>query len=400
MSSKRIIVKRNNQYISAWWQDGSIVQIDVDDVKHEKLTLGTIYVARVKDIVKNIQAAFLEIETGKMAYYALKDNPNPIMCQCARTGTLTVGDLLVVQIAKEAMKTKFAVAESKINLTGRYLVLIHEPAGICFSAKIKDTLWKKKVQAQIQSYLEEQQLSNINFGYIVRTNAYTASSEEILQDLEYLTEQYRNICQVAPYRKAGACLKKMPEEYLLSIRDSSQGVEQIITDEPEIYQNICDFMKENNIPKFEVQLYQDKLLPLMKLYSIEKSIELALKDYVWLKSGAYLVIQPTEALTVIDVNTGKITGNKNQEETFLKVNLEAVIEIAKQIRLRNYSGIIIIDFINMKQMENRQLLMRKLEEEVQKDSVKTTVVDMTKLELVELTRQKKRAPLYEVIKSE
>lgn len=403
MSSRRIIVKRNGQYLNVWWKDGEIIQIDVEDVQPQKLMVGDIYVARVRDIVSNIQAAFLEIDAGRIAYYSLKDNKNPLFCQCARKEKLTVGDSLVVQITKESMKTKYAVASSCLNLTGRYMVLIRDSAGICFSSKIHDGAWKKEMQKKLAKRLEENGLwtAQSEFGYIIRTNAYEASEEEIWKDMETLTAQYQTICRIAPYRKSGVCLKKMPSEYLLSIRDGAQDLERIVTDEPEVYEEIKQYMSQENMPNFQLELYQDSILPLIKLYSIEKSIELAQKEYVWMRSGAYLVIQPTEALTVIDVNTGKIVAkgaNSGNEETFLKVNLEAVGEIAKQIRLRNYSGIILVDFINMKRQENRQMLMAKLQEAVQRDPVKTVVVDMTALELVELTRQKKRAPLHEALR--
>ncbi|MGN0298189.1 MAG: ribonuclease E/G [Lachnospiraceae bacterium] len=397
--NKRIIVKRKNQYVSAWWQDGEIVQLDVDSMEEKNLSLGDIYVARVKDIVHNIQAAFLDLGDGKMAYYSLKEGGTPILCHCAREGALNVGDSLVVQVTKEAVKTKFAVAEGKLNLTGRYMVLINEPMGICFSGKIKDTVWKKQIQRDLQTYLFSHGIwgERPSFGFIIRTNAYEVNLEAIFQDLEQLSRQYQKICQTAPYRKVGTCLKKSSRDYLISIRDSAKNLDEIVTDDAEIYEEISNFMQENNMPNFSVRLYEDKLLPLEKLYSLEKWIEQALREYVWLKSGAYLVFQPTEALTVVDVNTGKITGNRDMEETFLKVNLEAVREIARQIRLRNYSGIILIDFINMKKVEHSQLLMEQLTAAVESDPVKTAVVDMTKLGLVEITRQKKRAPLHEVI---
>ena len=149
----------------------------------------------------------------------------------------------------------------------------------------------------------------------------------------------------------------------------------------------------------KLKLYSDPMLPLIKLYGIETKLENALKEKVWLKSGGNLIIQPTEALTVIDVNTSKaVTGKKNVEETFFKLNLEAAKEIAKQIRLRNLSGIIIVDFIDMKKEENKECLLNTLNEYLKQDPVKTMLIDMTALNLVEITRKKIRKPLYEQIK--
>ena len=155
--------------------------------------------------------------------------------------------------------------------------------------------------------------------------------------------------------------------------------------------------KEQKEDLDKLRHYEDRLLPLHKVYSIEKHIEQALKEYVWLKSGAYLVIQPTEALTVIDVNTGKNISKKKDDETYLKINMEAAKEAARQIRLRNLSGIILVDFINMDKAEYTERLLVDFEKMLKKDPVVTTLVDMTKLQLVEVTRKKVRKPLHEVL---
>ena len=145
----------------------------------------------------------------------------------------------------------------------------------------------------------------------------------------------------------------------------------------------------------KLRFYEDKLLPLAKLYSLEKHLEDALSQRVWLKSGGYLIIQPTEALTVIDVNTGKYDGKKRQEETFLKINMEAAKEIGRQLRVRNLSGIIVIDFISMEDKEKKQELIEYFKEVIRQDPVRTTFVDMTGLDLVEITRKKQHRPLHE-----
>ena len=169
--------------------------------------------------------------------------------------------------------------------------------------------------------------------------------------------------------------------------------DEIITDNEEIYQKLMD----NFNGKYNIRLYDDTLLPLYKLYSIEKVIEEICSKKVWLKSGAYLVIEPTEAMTVIDVNTGKCTKGKKLSETIVNVNVEAAKEIAYQMRLRNMSGIVMVDFINMENKEFQDKLLEYLTKLVHKDRIKTNVVDITKLNIVEITRKKVERPVYEQI---
>ena len=163
-----------------------------------------------------------------------------------------------------------------------------------------------------------------------------------------------------------------------------------------MYEEIKEFLEEHQPEDLEkLRLYSDKLLPLYKLYSIEKHVENALKERVWMKSGAYLVIQPTEALTVIDVNTGKCIDKKRDDRAYLKINIEAAKEAARQIRLRNLSGIILIDFINLSSKELMDELMEYFGKELRRDPIATTLVDITKLQLVEVTRKKIRKPFHE-----
>jgi len=194
-------------------------------------------------------------------------------------------------------------------------------------------------------------------------------------------------------------MKSSPKEYLLELRNVySENLSEIIVEDEELFNEMKVFLEKYQPEDLvKLRIYKDSLLPLHKLYNIEKCIAQAIKEQVWLKSGAYLVIQPTEALTVIDVNTGKFVSKKKDEESVLKVNIEAALEAARQIRLRNLSGIILIDFINMDNDEYMQKLLLILNKELSKDSVTTTLVDVTKLQLVEITRKKVRKPLHELI---
>ena len=189
----------------------------------------------------------------------------------------------------------------------------------------------------------------------------------------------------------------MPPAYLARLLDLyEESADVFLTDDKELYDEIQEYLTVHQPEDLsKLSFYEDRLLPMDKLYSLEHQLSLALQEKVWLNSGGYLIIQPTEALTVIDVNTGKYEGGKKQEKTFLKINKEAAIEIARQLRLRNISGIIIIDFINMEEKQSVDELLSLLNSELHKDPIPTTLVDMTKLSLVEITRKKKEKPLLQ-----
>ena len=214
-------------------------------------------------------------------------------------------------------------------------------------------------------------------------------------DMEQLQKRYESVMAQAEYRTCFTCMERMPEPYLKRLLDLYESeVDQILTDDRELYREIKTYLSANQEEDLKkLSFYEDELLPMKKLYSLEHQLDQAMEEKVWLKSGGYLVIQPTEALTVIDVNTGKYEGGKQKESAFLKINLGAALEIARQIRLRNLSGIIIVDFINMKSQESNKMLLDVLAAELKKDPVQTVLVDMTKLSLVEITRKKKEKPL-------
>ncbi len=188
-----------------------------------------------------------------------------------------------------------------------------------------------------------------------------------------------------------------PASFLAQIRNAyADRLGEIVTDDPALYAQIDRFLREEQPEDAQkLRLYQDDLLPLKELYGLDKAMADALAKRVWLKSGGYLVIEPTEALVAIDVNTGKYSGKRTKRETIVKINLEAAEEIGRQLRLRELSGIVLVDFIDMEEEEDRACLLDHLRTVVQKDPVKTTVVDMTELGLVELTRKKLRRPLHE-----
>jgi len=400
MSNKLVIVKKDKHIISSFFETMNLVQVSIDQDENNGI-LGNIYLGKVKNIVKNINAAFIEIEGGRMCYYSLKENPYPIMANTPYTDDnglvktdIKAGDELLVQVVKEDVKTKAPVVSSNLNLTGKYVALTYGKSLVGVSAKINDDKERSKLKKIGHEY------RNKEFGFIIRTNAAYAPEDKIRKEIELLIETYKSIRQYGIHKNVFSRIYQTPPSYICDIRDGyTQKVDEFVTDNKGLYEHIKDYLTKYQPEDLsKLRFYEDSLLSLTNLYGLKDKIESATKPYVWLKSGGTLVIQPTEALTVIDVNTGKaIDGKKKVQETFLKVNLEAAKEIAKQIRLRNLSGIIIIDFIDMELKSNKELLMEELDKYLKMDPIKTTLVDMTALGLVEITRKKVRKPLHEQI---
>lgn len=391
--NKIVITKMDNRILTAAISGSRVTQLDMETETGS--LLGNIYIGKVKNISKNINSAFIDLGGGQMAYYSLSENRRHLFAdqplgEPKRTG-LRPGDELIVQVSRDAVKTKDPVVTGRLSFTGRYCVVTSGRCQIGFSSKIADGEWKSR----LKGVLEKEKDSK--FGMIIRTNARTASDADILRELEELKAQYYRILSEAPHRTCYTCLYAGVPSYIASLRDTYQDfMEEIVTDDQEIFSQIQTYLEKYQPENLRAaRLYQDPLLPLEKLYSLEKAVAEALQKKVWLKSGGYLIIEATEAMTVIDVNSGKYAGKKNLRETIKKINLEAAVEIAYQLRLRNLSGIIVVDFIDMDTSEDQEELMSVLTQWCRKDSIKTTVVDMTKLGLVEITRKKIRKPFRE-----
>lgn len=397
--NKIIVTKRNNQILTALMEDGKCRSLRFEP--KEKSLLGTICIGKVQNVVKNIGAAFIDLGNGQMAFYSLLENQHPVFADAADLTKsavpsgrkVKVGDELILQISKEAIKTKDPVVSCYLNITGKYCVVTLGKTQLGFSAKIKNLAWKEEIKKMISSMKEDW------FGIIIRTNAKDALPEEILAEVQALKIKLQTLLQTANCRTCYSVLWRPESSYVLSLRDTyAKNLEEIVTDETECFTEMERYLSGQQIADLKkLTFYEDKLLPLSKLYSLDKVVEDALNRKVWLKSGGYLVIEPTEALTVIDVNTGKYSGKKNIEDTILKINLEAAKEAARQMELRNLSGIIIIDFIDMESKNHQKELLDYLETELLKDSVKTILVEMTKLGLVEITRKKAYKPLHEQV---
>ncbi|MDO4555177.1 MAG: ribonuclease E/G [Lachnospiraceae bacterium] len=390
MDGKLVITREDNHIISAMFEEESLAELSVEPVEEKKL-LGNIYTGKVKNIVRNINAAFVEVEKGLLCYYPLDINKEQIFLHPKKTSVLQEGDEILVQVSKEAMKTKAPSVTSNINLTGKYLVITAHNPSIGVSGKIEDSALRKHLKELVAPYKGE------STGMIVRTNAQDAEDSAIIKEAIILEEQMEALLKKAPYMTCFSLVSKAPSGFIMDIRDLRQrNLNEILTDDTELYEEIKQYlMIYQPMDLKKLRFFEHTNSTLNQIYGINQKLKKALSERVWLKSGGYLIIQQTEAMVVIDVNTGKSIGKRKSQDHFLKINLEAAKEIARQLRLRNLSGIIIVDFIDMEKEESRHKLMKELESLFRNDRIKTTVIDMTKLNLIEITRKKVKKPLHE-----
>ena len=382
--------------VAALSEEERIVEIRLES-DQEKSILGNIYTGQVENIASNIQAAFVQIEPGKRCYYPLAEAQRAVFSAGRKgSGPLRPGDELLVQVSRDAMKGKLPALTSNLNFTGRYLVLTTGDKKFGLSSKLA-----QEDRHRLSGWLkEEAERPDKEFGIIVRTNAADASKEEILKELEWLKGRYHKAVVQGRNRTCFSLVLETEPFYVAAVRDAyGRDLDEIITDVPEIREMILGYLEEISPElKEKLRFYQDKLLPLYKLYRVETALDAIQKEKVWLNSGGFLVIQQTEAFVSIDVNSGKYTGKKKMEETFRKINLEAAAEIGRQLRLRNLSGIILIDFINMENPDHRDELFHVLQKLLRKDPIKSRAIDITPLHILEMTRKKVRRPVIEDIR--
>lgn len=399
-----VVSRRGSQIFSFLLNGSKAVEIHCDACREDSI-LDEIYIGKVQNIVKNISAAFVEIAPGTVCYLPLEDLKHPVYTKKGTSHNIQQGDELLVQVKREGIKTKAPAVTTNLTLHGKYALLTTGNTQISVSSKLskeeKERLLRvvKDNSSADNGSLEGMSAGERAYGWLLRTNAGGASPEVIKKDLLRLQAKYEELIKIAQYRTCFSCLLARPSAYLKRMSDLyTEEVDEILTDDRELFEQMTEYFQENQ-PEDTAKLrfYEDRLLPMEKLYSLDHHLKEALGERVWLKSGGYLVIQPTEALTVIDVNTGKFTAGKKKEAAFLKLNQEAALEAARQIRLRNLSGIVIIDFINMEEKESEVQLLKTLDDALRRDPIRTTLVDMTKLSLVEITRMKKERPLHESV---
>lgn len=382
--------------VCAHVHDQKVVEIHLKPVG-VTTALNNIYVGQVEKIAANIQAAFVRLGQDFNGYLPLNQAEQVIYTDGRKKeSALRPGDEILVQISREAMKGKLPALTSNLNFSGKYLVLTSGNQKIGFSNKLS-----KEECRILNNWLEEERNDeNRTYGIIVRTNSAEASKEEFFRELDMLKKQYEKTVVFGRSRTCFSLLYESEPFYLTAVRNTyTKELEEIVTDIPEFYDRIKESLEQQDSDEIRLlHLYQDKLLPLYKLYNLEGAFDEICHEKVWLKSGGFLVIQQTEAFVSIDVNSGKYTGKKKAEETYRKINLEAAEEIARQIRLRNLSGIILVDFINMKNPDHQDELFHVLQKYLRRDPVKTKAVDITPLHILEMTRQKVNRPVIEDIR--
>lgn len=403
-TGKILILKLYDKLLSMLIRDNQILSIQAQ--KKDSYAIGNIYVGKVQNISANIGAAFVDLGGGYLTFLPMTEAKDAFATNRRPDGTLKIGDEVLVQIVKEPMKTKLAGVTSKISLSGTYVVVgMPKSAGRQVSASSVDMMDETSATTsliQVSSKLsKKQQMKFRNMEalqkiaetcpLIVRTNAGELEEiEPLLAEAEKLSDILCHIAEIADKRTCYSCLYQSKPEYVEFVQNTYQTeYEEIVTDLPEVYEvlqkEMSNVLSGNDKA---LRLYEDAGLPLYKLYSVETRVKELLDKKVWLKSGGYLVIEPTEALISIDVNTGKCEKGKNKEETSFQINMEAAEMIALQLRARNLSGMILVDFINLKKKEHESRLMEYMKSLLKQDSVTASVVDMTGLGLMELTRKK------------
>lgn len=335
---------------------------------------GNIYLGVIKNIVPGLKATFVDIGKSKNAFIHFED--------LGKTkDEIKLNETILVQVQKNAVKQKGAKLTSNIKLTGRQIVLMPKTDFISVSRKIEDEQKREELKEIAKKYLPK------NCGAIIRTNCILATEEEIKQDIQMLINRWENIKNIAKKKiKNVPCIieeeSSIVKSLILSTVDSKMN--KITTNNEEYNKEILNFLKMHNLEsRIELEYEND----VFEKYTIEKELQSLKNNKVWLNCGGQIVIDKTEALTAIDVNSGKCIGKNNLEETILKVNIESAKEIAKQIRLRDIGGIIIVDFIDMEKDEGKQKLLNCIEEETKKDRAKVQIEGFSKLNLLELTRK-------------
>ncbi len=386
--NRHIITRTDHLILSALLEDRKPLALSC--YEEEGSILNHIYVGKVRDVVPYLHAAFVYISPTQRGYLDLAHAEHCIFLNPKQSGKLCQGDEILVQVSKDAVKTKDPVLTCDLQIGNKYVILTCGRNFLGFSGKIQDADWKQEVRALAEQYVTEE------YGFIIRTNSQNLSPEETADQVRKLSERFQTLKETAIHRPCYTQVYGEPAGYLQDIRNLySEEVDEILTDSPELYADIKTFLEEEqpgDLPK--LRLYTDEQYPLIKCYNLAGIYQSAIAPRVWLKSGAYLVIEPTEALTVIDVNTGKFQSKKkNQDEVFYQVNKEAADEIARQLRLRNISGIVIVDFINLPP-EYETKLVSYFSGLLKQDPVPVHLAGMTALGLVELTRKKTKAALY------
>ena len=398
-------------------EGGQVVELYVER-KQDVSIVGNIYMGKVVKILPGMQSAFVDIGLDKSAFLYVGDIRTDLTddvselfddVEAGEEGEEAIprrrrhqeahiedliqeGQELLVQVSKDPLGTKGARVTSYVTIPGRYLVFMPNVEHVGISRRIESEAERERLKALVE------QMKPQGSGLIIRTASAAASEQDLKQDLEFLVRAWENIKNRKDNVRAPHMLYSDLDLRFRSVRDlMSQEVESLIVDSHEDYLEIQD-MVNTYLPKlFDRIDFYDGHEPMFEHYGVEIDITRALDRKVWMKSGGYIVIDQTEAMTVIDVNTGKFVGKHDLEETILKTNLEAVKEIAYQIRLRNVGGIIIIDFIDMEVLANRDRVFNSFTQAMSRDRARNTIFEVSELGLIQMTRKRVRESLGRIL---
>lgn len=396
---KKILINKESEEIATigLFENGQMVELyEQDDQDLEN----NIYYGIIRNILPGLQSAFVDIGERKNAFIHIKDiipkqsdvtgNKEAKFNQYNIREHLKINMPILVQVKKDAELEKGARVSKHISLTGRFVVLLVNTDFVTVSQKIEDKGEKARLKNLAHEILEEVSGDNQKFGVIVRTSAIKATPEEIEEDVKKLLNKWHEIVKKYEVVKDDKKPQKLCEggTNLLRLITGIANIDdtEIITNDKEIYDRIKVIEKDFIHTRVVVKLKDD----FMQICDFEKQLEETRKRKIWLKCGGFITIDKTEALTAIDVNSGKFIGKRGncKEETIIKVNKEATIEIAKQLRLRNISGIIIVDYIDMESKEDREEIYNLFKEQIKKDRSKVQLLGFTTLDLLEITRKK------------
>lgn len=384
-----IVATENKTKKIALIENGKLVEY-YEDTNQENRNEGNIYVGVVKDILKGMQSAFVDIGTEKNSFIHLKDvlpkvDEKEEIWDKEKDikDVLKVNEQLLVQVKKDSNDKKGARVSTHINLPSKYIVLMPETNIITISKKIKSDTEKERLLKIVKNNLPE------NMGAIVRTSADKSPEADLIEDIKQINDKWNTIKK--KYNggniKCPSIIYKSPDiTEKIMIDTFSKGLSTIVTNNKTEYEKILKIKNEDvNYKEINIILKQNE--DILNKYDIKKQVDKLQDRKIWLNCGGFITIDKTEALTAIDVNTGKYTGKKNLEDTIYKVNEEATIEIAKQVRLRDIGGIIIVDYIDMLNNKHKEKIQNLLIDMLKSDRAKTQVEGFTKLDLMEFTRK-------------
>ncbi len=398
---KEIIINKNKDgsNLIALVENGRLIE-KYDEIKEKNAFEGNIYCGIIRDILPAMQAAFIDIGESKNAFIHIKDiipkvsnitgNKEENLEKHKISDYLKIKEPILVQIKKDQENQKGARISKHISLTGRLCVLMVNVNFITVSQKIENVEEHNRLKTIARKILSEIK-TNEHYGLILRTAAENKQEDEIKEEVEKLMQLWGKIQK--SYSEASKNGKPqlifqnydVISKFLTSVLDTN--IDRVIVNDADLYELIKNYINSINKQKIELVLREEDLT---NIHELNKQIEEMSQRKIWLRCGGFITIDKTEALTAIDINSGKFTGKKNssKENTICRVNQEATIEIAKQLRLRNISGIIVIDYIDMEDDADRKNIIKLLNDELKKDRSKTQVMGFTKLDLLEMTRKK------------